>query len=136
MDIHAEGWCKQMRRDWDKRAERDAENYIYTRRSADELDFAASGKANYDQLVRPYLPVLLDSRRACDCDMLEIGCGIGRMTEWFARSFRRVYAIDVSEVMLRKAEERLKYANLEFHLTDGANLCSIASDSLDFVFSY
>jgi 2-polyprenyl-3-methyl-5-hydroxy-6-metoxy-1,4-benzoquinol methylase len=86
-----------MRRDWDERARHDAERVVYTRDSqADEADFSASGRANYDQLVRPYLPVLLNGASARECRVLEIGCGVGRMTRWFAESFGEVHGIDVA----------------------------------------
>ena len=55
----------RMRRDWDARAAADARRYIYTRDAeSDVAGFDESGRANYDQLVRPYLPVLLEGRPA------------------------------------------------------------------------
>ena len=137
MHDEVDGWRQRMRQDWDVRAVEDAEHFIYTRTSSDALDFSTSGKANYDQLVRPYLPILLNGRPARDCSVLEIGCGIGRITEWFAREFRRVDAIDVSPVMIAKAQERLAtYSNITFHATSGSDLAPIPSSSTDFVFSY
>lgn len=130
-------WRERMRSDWDARAAEDAEHFIYSNDSVDALGFAASGKANYDQLVRPYLPYLLDGRLARECDVVEIGCGIGRMTEWFAREFRQVDAVDVSPIMIGKARQRLAACrNLRFHLIDGTRLNPIASSSAHLVFSY
>ena len=54
---------EQMRRDWNERATQDAQQYVYTRDvDTDESDFEVSGRVNYDQLVRPFLPVLLCGR--------------------------------------------------------------------------
>lgn len=127
-----------MREDWDLRAREDAESFIYTRDKADDdNDFARSGRANYDQLVRPYLPILLRGRAARDCRVLEIGCGVGRMTAWFAREFGRVDALDVSPVMIQRARQRLGHmTNVAFHAGSGSDLASLADDSADLVFSY
>src|SRR5262245_59002616 len=112
-------WLDRMRRDWDQRAEEDAQIAIYTRDSVtDVTDFDESGRANYDQLVRPFLPILLDGRPASDCRAVEIGCGIGRMTRWFAQAFAEVHAFDVSPRMIGQARKRLS-ANSNVHLYAG-----------------
>ncbi len=128
----------RMRRDWDARAAANAEHYVYTRDSAsDEADFDASGKANYDQLVRPYLPVLLDARPPGLCRALEIGCGIGRMTRWFAAAFGHVDAVDVSPAMLERARERLRgCGNVGLHQGSGYDLAGLPDSAYDLVFSY
>ncbi len=63
--------AERMWRDWDERAAADAQHYVYTRdSSADEPDFEMSGRVNYNQLVRPFLSVLLNSparRRPAVC---------------------------------------------------------------------
>jgi 2-polyprenyl-3-methyl-5-hydroxy-6-metoxy-1,4-benzoquinol methylase len=49
--------------------------------------------------------------------LLEVGCGVGRMTGHFARRFDRVIAIDVSERHLAHARERiaaLGLSNVEY----------------------
>jgi SAM-dependent methyltransferase len=127
-----------MREDWDERARLDAEGFIYTRDSENDIaDFGRSGLANYNQLVRPYLPVLLRGRPASQCDVVEIGCGTGRMTEWFARDFRKVAALDVSPAMIEAARQRLGHlSNIRFHAGSGADLAPVADESADLVFSY
>ena len=127
-----------MRADWDRRARQDAEAAIYTRESAADIqDFARSGKANYDQLVRPYVPILLHGSAPRDCRVVEIGCGVGRMTEWFSREFAAVDAIDVSPVMIESARRRLAEAgNVVLHVGSGSDLAPVADGSADLVFSY
>ncbi|MEI9813752.1 MAG: class I SAM-dependent methyltransferase [Acidobacteriota bacterium] len=112
--------AKRMQRDWQQRAQQDAEHYVYTRDpSSDGLDFDASGLANYRQLVQPYLPVLLRGRAPDRARVLEIGCGVGRMTRWFAEHFAEVHGIDVAPEMIAKARERLAaYPNV--HLQVGS----------------
>ena len=131
-------WNRRMRDDWDRRAREDAESFIYTRDSAsDAEDFVRSGEANYKQLVRPYLPILLHGQAARDCCVVEIGCGIGRMTEWLAADFGRVEALDVSPAMIQAARQRLsQVSNIRFHIGSGSDLAPIADRSADLVFSY
>jgi len=131
-------WKQRMRAEWDLRARQDAEYFIYTRdTSGDVDDFAKSGEANYNQLVRPYLPMLLSGREASVCNVVEIGCGIGRMTEFFARDFASVAALDVAPAMIEGARNRLSHlSNVAFHVGTGADLQPVPTASADLVFSY
>ena len=131
-------WNGRMREDWDRRAIENAEHFIYTRDSAADIsDFALSGEANYAQLVRPFLPILLNGSQPNSCRVVEIGCGIGRMTQWFARDFGFVDALDVSPAMIEGARRRLGHLpNVAFHLGSGSDLVPLADGSSDLVFSY
>ncbi len=53
--------------------------------------------------------------------MLEVGCGTGHWTTFFAEQGFRVLATDSSKSMLRIAEEK-KPANITFHRADADNL--------------
>jgi SAM-dependent methyltransferase len=69
--------------------------------------------------------------------MLEIGCGIGRMTHGFAPLFQQVHAIDVSGEMIRRAKHHGSHLkNVYFYETSGSDLCIFANNSFDFCFSY
>ncbi len=131
-------WLERMRSDWDRRAREDAERHIYTRDAGgDEPDFLRSGRANYDQLVRPFLPILLDGLPAKACTAVEIGCGVGRMTRWLARDFGRVHALDVSAEMIEEARRRMgDCANVTLHLGSGRDLTPVPDAAADLVFSY
>jgi len=127
-----------MRRDWNARAHEDAERFVYTRDpDADQADFDASGRANYDQHVRPYLPVLLNGAAPRDCRVLEIGCGVGRMTRWFAESFGEVHGIDIAPEMIDQARLRLSACkNVALHVGSGFDLDPLPDAYFDLVFSY
>jgi SAM-dependent methyltransferase len=131
-------WTRRMREEWDRRARDDAERFIYTRDSAaDVADFARSGEANYNQLVRPFLPILLNGRPARSSRVVEIGCGVGRMTQWFARDFGFVEALDVSPAMIEGVRRRLGHPpNVAFHVGNGSDLAPVSGGSADLVFSY
>jgi SAM-dependent methyltransferase len=128
----------RMRRDWDERAVRDALYYVYTRdEPSDEAGFEESGCVNYNQLVRPFLPILLHGRAAKTCRMLEIGCGVGRMTRWFAEEFGEVHAIDISPEMIERARARLRgYPNVALHAGSGRDLAGLPDAFFDFAFSF
>jgi len=131
-------WLDRMRRDWDRRALEDAESYIYSRDSeSDEESFDRSGLANYNQLVRPYLPILLEGKVARECRAVEIGCGLGRMTRWFAEDFGEVVAIDISPRMIAQARHRLAtFANIRFLVGSGGDLMPLEDNRYDLAFSY
>ncbi|HYM13156.1 MAG TPA: class I SAM-dependent methyltransferase [Bryobacterales bacterium] len=127
-----------MRRDWDERAARDAEFYVYTRgQTAGEGDFEESGRVNYRQLVRPYLPILLNGRPAKACRVVEIGCGVGRMTRWFAEDFLQVHGLDISAEMVERARLRLRgFPNVALHMGSGHDLQGLPDGGFELVFSY
>jgi len=70
---------------------------------------------------------------------LDVGCGVGRMTFAMAQDFSKVVGIDVSEVMIGKAQryrDDLDIKNAEFFANNGTDLTLISDNSIDFVFSY
>jgi SAM-dependent methyltransferase len=125
-----------MRQDWDARARKDAFYYIASWRNGwSDADFLKSGEDDYERLVAPFL-----SRQGFEPDgktVLELGCGAGRMTHCFARRFRDVVALDVSQQMLDRAYQILPgMKNIEWTHTSGVDLGEVSSESVDFVFSY
>jgi len=68
--------------------------------------------------------------------VLDLGCGIGRVTRYVAPLCREIWAVDVSATMLRFAQERLaELPNVRFLLGRGTALPEIASASVDFAYS-
>lgn len=69
--------------------------------------------------------------------VLEIGCGIGRMTRYFAERFREVHGLDVSEEMVARARQHLAgTANVTLHVGTGTDLSDFSDGEFDLVFSY
>lgn len=130
--------ARRMREDWDQRAIEDARRYVYTRDAqTDVAGFDESGLANYDQLIRPYLPLLLDGAPAGACRVLEIGCGAGRMTRWLSAHFGAVDALDISVEMLKRAAAALEgFSNITFVEGTGMDLSGCPDGAFDLVFSY
>jgi len=127
---------QEIRRRWDERAARDSFHYIVTRPDAwDEASFFASGERDYLLTVEPRIPAL--GLHPESATMLEVGCGVGRMTRSFSERFRRVVAVDASLEMLRRGRALHPNApTIGWVLTSGADLRPIRSESMDFVYSF
>jgi len=120
---------------WNRKASENPHYYISTFQDyskIDEEEFLAVGRelALTHLQETPYTP-------SKDQVMLEIGCGIGRMTETFAELFGEVWPIDVSEEMIEKARARLKTCTNVFpHVSNGIDLSLFDDEKFDFVYSY
>jgi ubiquinone/menaquinone biosynthesis C-methylase UbiE len=126
-----------MKRDWNERARENAKWYINTVRvQQDDAEFDETGRAEVDKLLRAELSLLTQGRAPRALRVLEIGCGIGRMTKHLAELFGEVHAVDVSGEMVRQARERLReFPNVHCHETSGCDFAALPSDYFDLVFS-
>jgi len=126
-----------MRADWNERAREDARYYVaFGRRGQEEEEFLASASDVVHSLEEELkrLPGHLppEARRA-----LEIGCGPGRLMRPMSRNFGELHGVDVSDEMIRLAEERFGASrSIHLRMTNGADLSQLASDYFDFVYSY
>lgn len=69
--------------------------------------------------------------------MVEIGCGIGRLTRPLARQARSVVALDVSQVMLDHARKyNPELANVRWIHGDGSSLAPLPDRSFDACLSF
>ena len=128
---------RRMASDWDKRARKNAEYYIATGFKHWDLEaFLASGR---DAAQRFILDDLGNITRADPktLSILELGCGIGRVTRAFAQIFGHVHAVDVSAEMIARAKRLLSdQDNVTLHLNNGLDLAAIPGESIDFAFSH
>ena len=125
-----------MRADWNERAQEDANYYVaFGRRNQSDEEFLQSAA---DQ-VRLFETEL--RRRPAkvwrEGTALEIGCGPGRLLLPLSRNFGQLYGIDVSDEMIRRAEEKLRgIANVKVFCAKDSTLARFADASIDFVYSY
>jgi ubiquinone/menaquinone biosynthesis C-methylase UbiE len=127
----------EMKLDWDKRAAEDARWYINTvRRQQTEEEFDASGRHEVQCQIVDGLALLTGGRDPRQLRLLEIGCGIGRMTKHLAAIFGEVYAVDVSAEMVRQAQARLQgLENVRLFETSGQDFALFPDQSFDVIFS-
>jgi SAM-dependent methyltransferase len=119
-----------MARFWDQRARENAYFFIDNRlayRGSNSEQFWASGEQDLEALLS-----VLGAEIQADDEVLEIGCGIGRMTRPIAARAKRVLALDVSAEMLERArDENPELRNVTWIHGDGTSLGEIVDGSVD-----
>jgi SAM-dependent methyltransferase len=93
-------------------------------------EFWASGQAIWDDIrrVTGYAP-------GTGHTIVEIGCGVGRLTRVIAQEVRRVIALDISERMLALARQG-NLPNADFRTAVGFTLPGIPDQSVDLALGY
>jgi SAM-dependent methyltransferase len=132
-----QNWSDEMKRDWDDRARQDAKWFINTvRLQQPEEEFDATGALEVQRLVVADLDLLTQGRDPRTLRVLELGCGIGRMTRHLAGLFGEVHATDVSGEMIRRGRERLQdLPNVYLYETSGYDFAELPSNHFDLAFS-
>ena len=124
-----------MRAFWDAKARENAMYFIHNQleyTDVDEEEFWRSGQENLDRTLAPF-GVTVGSGD----EILEIGCGIGRMTRALAARGRHVTGVDVSVEMIEQGRAALAdLDNVELHVGNGRDLSEIADASIDVVYSF
>jgi SAM-dependent methyltransferase len=120
---------------WDARAREDAFYFVDntgTYRDADVARFWAAGERDLDAVLAAAGAVVQP-----DDVVLDIGCGVGRLTRVLAGRAAHVHAIDVSAQMLDQAREHNAHlTNVTWHHGDGTTLHPVEDDSIDAVVSH
>lgn len=122
-----------MSSEWDKRADQNAFLYINSAKN-DWLEddfFATSHEALFE--VKSLLP----KNFKFDGTILDVGCGVGRISFEFAKTASQVIGLDVSGSMIEKANcyaEKFRVPNVRFYVTDGLTYPMVNSDSVDFIY--
>ena len=82
--------AERMKAEWDERALENARHYIASAREDwDEAEFSESGRTSVQTTVGKDIDRCTGDRDAATLTALEIGCGVGRMTEHLANIFGR-----------------------------------------------
>lgn len=120
---------QQMRDFWNRRAREDALYFVDTRRPYRAREPGEFWDAA--PLFEHFLGGLGVALSASD-DVLEIGCGVGRMTRVLAAQAGSVVALDVSDEMLARARDlNPDLVNVRWELGDGVSLSGLESASVD-----
>jgi SAM-dependent methyltransferase len=126
---------RHMQEFWDARARENALYFIdntvdYTSPDADE--FWASGERSVDAILE-----LLGARIEGHEELVEVGCGIGRITRALAARAKAVVAIDISAQMLEQAKEvNPGLDNVRWLHGEGTSLAGVDDASVDGLFSH
>ncbi len=124
-----------MKTFWDAKARENATYYVSSYRPYDDQDMKEFWEWG-DKLAEKFLEesgIPFDGTET----VLEIGCGVGRMTRYFARRFKEVNGVDVAPEMISRARDSLsELKNVNLHVGSGHDLALFGNRSFDFVFSY
>lgn len=125
---------ESMRKYWDARAKEDALFFVDNRlayRGSDRDLFWAGGEESVCRTAEWFGVEVAPSD-----DVVEIGCGVGRITRALAARARSVRALDVSAEMLAEARSHNPMLeNVQWILGDGISLSPIADASADACYS-
>ena len=127
----------KMQREWDERARENARYYVNTERTDwKDDDFFESGRRTVQEEILTDMTNICQGKDPKQMTVLEIGCGVGRVTRALAEVFGAVHGVDVSGEMIRRATEALAdVPNVRFHKNNGADLAAVGDIFVDFAFS-
>jgi SAM-dependent methyltransferase len=125
----------ESERYWDERARENALYYV-----DNEVDFGDPDTDGFwrrgDEVVDVMLD-MVDLSLSPEDSVLDIGCGVGRLTRALAARTKYVYGLDVSTEMLRLAREHNPdLSNVEWLHGDGQGLSVVHDSSVDGCFSH
>ena len=123
----------ESREFWDDAARTPRGWYVATGHERESEEFFVQGAVETDAFLE-----FCGVEPGSTATVLEIGCGVGRMTLRLAELFGNVIAVDVSDEMLRRCQENLaSQPNVTCLLVDGdGSLGSLGDGAVDAVFSY
>jgi SAM-dependent methyltransferase len=119
---------------WDERARENAEYFVDNRldyKHGDEKFFWEQGEKDLDRMLES-----VGAQLGPGDAVLDLGCGVGRLTRVLAGRVSTVQGIDVSAEMIERAKANLaERDNVAFHVGDGTSLQPVADASVDTVIS-
>jgi SAM-dependent methyltransferase len=119
---------------WDARARENAEYFVDNRldyNDGDEAFFWEQGAKDLDRMLE-----LVDARVEPSDRVLDVGCGVGRLTRALASRAAHVTGLDISPEMVARARENLEgHDNVAFEVGDGTSLQPVPDASVDVVIS-
>ncbi|MDO8592390.1 MAG: methyltransferase domain-containing protein [bacterium] len=130
----------EIKNNWEKLAKKNpyyyANSETKSRQKVDEFELRQSGENDYlkyisgDDLLHKFLGDFKDKIA------LDIGVGVGRMTEFFSQDFKIIYGIDISPNMLTIAGKRLSALNnIELAASAGDDI-PFSDAEFDLIFSH
>jgi ubiquinone/menaquinone biosynthesis C-methylase UbiE len=121
------------RRFWDEKAQENAYWYVSSYGPYEERNLADFW--NSGSLIWRDLKSALDYEPRPNDIIVEIGCGVGRLTRAMAPEVGEVHALDLSAEMLGRAQV-LGLGNVSFHQSDGQSLAGLPDNHAHLVLAY
>lgn len=96
-------------------------------------EFFETGRVEIQSLMESVRALGVDPGRQTAFDF---GCGVGRLSQALADHFDVVIAVDISAVMLARAQEYNRHGNrCQYLLNERDDLAQVAAASVDFIYS-
>ncbi len=128
---------EKMQRDWDARARENARYYVNTatREWTDDAFFESGERTVQEEILTDMINIC-QGKDPAEMTVLEIGCGVGRVTRALAKVFGKVYGVDISGEMIELARRRLAaFPNAHVYQNNGKDLSVLGDIQVDFAFS-
>jgi SAM-dependent methyltransferase len=122
----ARGWAELLRENWESFARSPYRDFfVASHRGWDDPE-AWRAQADFDAAVVTHE---LGPERLCELDVLEIGCGVGRLAQVLAPRVRSYTGFDIALPMLEEARARCAgIGEARFFLGDGLGVPAEAAD--------
>ncbi|PIQ76868.1 hypothetical protein COU78_01050 [Candidatus Peregrinibacteria bacterium CG10_big_fil_rev_8_21_14_0_10_49_24] len=128
-----------MKADWDERSKENAYHWVDSTESQwNKEEYYAGGERDIQKYVLPLLQKKgVPEEQWKSIEVLDIGCGTGRLCRALSKYFGKVTGVDISEKMIAQAkQDNSDLHNVTFVQTSGEDLAQVPSASLDFCFSF
>jgi SAM-dependent methyltransferase len=125
-----------LKKDWEERARKDPSLYVMAESNSTEERILESGKTDFENEFLPRLKEYINGNST----ILEIGCGVGRMSYYIAQNCEELTILDISRELLNKAVMRLvekyNFKNISIVEGNGIDLHQLPDNFYDIVFEY
>jgi SAM-dependent methyltransferase len=130
---------EKMRKDWDRRAEIDPYYWVAATQEADQQSYDRSAEKDTTDFISGLATIMeqvISAETPLPGAILDLGCGIGRMTALLSPYFNEVVGVDVSKTMIDKARTLHSANPARFEVNSGSDLSAFDEGSFDVVCSY
>ena len=130
----------KMKKEWNERAKMNHLFVIATNHSESEEDFWESGITECNMILgkdTSRFQNIIKNKEPSKMNVLEIGCGIGRLLIPMSKIFQNVSGIDISSEMVRIGKEKTEgISNCEILENNGTDLSLFSDNYFDFCYSF
>ncbi|MBU2264633.1 methyltransferase domain-containing protein [Patescibacteria group bacterium] len=130
----------ELKAKWEKLVKKNAYYYANpdtkNRQNVDEFELRQTGEEDYLKYVANDDLLQKSLSNFNNKVVLEIGAGVGRMTEFFSKNFNTVYGVDIAPSMLSIAHKRLPSLNNIDLIENMGNDLPFPDEKFDLIFSY
>lgn len=130
----------KMKKDWDARAKIDHLFVIATGHSQSEKDFWKSGISDCNEILGKTVnrfQKIIENKDPLKMQILEIGCGVGRILIPMSKIFGECIGIDISSEMIQQGQKYIEnITNCKILENDGIDLSLFSDNYFDFCYSF